>query len=164
MLQVKLSPRRETLRLRIDRTLSDRTSSSCPSPAGEEAAARRAMPVKGAAARGALLPATGKLLRMGKSSKFASTARWMFAICSPHEASVLRSGGAVKCLCRTAFHAQSHPTFGAERDRRPHPQFLGCIAGQREPPVACHEGQNQHPFHPRQAFANALPRAGAERE
>ena len=43
MVQAKLSPRRETLRLRIDRTPSERTSRLCPSPAGEDSAASRAI-------------------------------------------------------------------------------------------------------------------------
>src|SRR5277367_6847084 len=98
MVQVKLSPRRETLRLRIDRTPSERTSSPCPSPAGEEAAASRAMPVKWVPVEGDPVPTAGKLGRMGKSSRLASTVFASFAICSPHEASVLPSGCEVKCL------------------------------------------------------------------
>src|ERR1700691_6141274 len=81
MVQVKLSPRRETLRLRIDRTPSERTSSLCPSPAGEEAAASRAMPVKWVPVEGDPVPTAGKLGRMGKSSRLASTVFAIFAIC-----------------------------------------------------------------------------------
>src|ERR1700760_1959804 len=78
MLQANLNPRRETLRLRIERACSDRTSISCPSPAGEEAAASRAMPVKGES-----VATGGKRDRMGKSSRFGLTACASFAICSP---------------------------------------------------------------------------------
>src|SRR5580700_10322806 len=105
MVQAKLSPRRETLRLRIDRTSSERTSRSCPSPAGEDSAASRAIPVKADS-----LSRGGKLGSIGKRSRFADI---IFAICSPHVASVLPSDREVKWLCRTAIYAQVHAPFGA---------------------------------------------------
>src|SRR5579859_1208696 len=91
MLQVNLSPRRETLRFRIERAGRDRTSISCPSPAGEETAANRAMPV-----RGESVAMGGKRESIGKSSKLGLTACASFAICSPLEISLLRQSGRVK--------------------------------------------------------------------
>src|ERR1700734_590708 len=100
MVQAKLNPRRETLPLGIDRTPSERTSRLCPSPAGEDFAASRAIPVKADS-----LSSAGKLGSMGKRSRVALA---IFAICSPHEASVLPSDREVKRLCRTAIDAQVH--------------------------------------------------------
>src|SRR5882757_10856695 len=84
MLQVNLSPRRETVLFRIERACSERTSISCPSPVREETAASRAMPLRGeSAAMG------GKRERIGKSSMLGETACASFAICSPLEPSLL---------------------------------------------------------------------------
>src|SRR5580704_13423335 len=91
MLQAKLSPRRETVLFSTDFAWSERSSMRCPSPAGEEAAASRAMPV-----RGESVAMGGKRERIGKSSRLGSTACASFAICSPLEIRLLPGEGGVK--------------------------------------------------------------------
>jgi hypothetical protein len=78
------------------------------------------MPVKWVPIEGDPTPTAGMLGRMGKSSKLASTVFASFAICSPHEASVLPSGCEVKCLYWTAIQTQGHAALGAQRNCRPH--------------------------------------------
>src|ERR1700722_8539432 len=78
MLHAKRNPRRETLRLSTERTASERSSMRCPSPAGEDSAASRAMPVSGAPQGWG-----GNRERIGKRSRVGFRAAAIFAICSP---------------------------------------------------------------------------------
>src|ERR1700722_9969753 len=80
MLHAKRNPRRETLRLSTERTASERSSMRCPSPAGEDSDASRAMPVRGAPQAWG-----GNRESIGKRSRVGFRAAVIFAICSPLE-------------------------------------------------------------------------------